>query len=49
MLARIKGSDLISREASTEMLRILELRGRRTDPSLDFIGRHLVSCPRNTV
>jgi beta-lactamase class A len=47
MLMRIDQADLISREASNEMLRILELRGKQTDPSLDFLGRHLV--PRPTI
>jgi beta-lactamase class A len=47
MLAHIEHGDLISRAASTEMLRILELRGRQTDPSLDFLGRDLV--PRPTI
>jgi beta-lactamase class A len=47
MLARLQDGALINPEASAEMLRILELRGRQTDPSLDFIGRHLV--PRPTI
>jgi beta-lactamase class A len=47
MLTQIKRGDLISPEASAEMLRILELRGRQTDPSLDFLGRHL--APRPTI
>ena len=45
MLARIQRLDLISHDASAEMLRILELRGAVTDPSLDFLGRHLVPRP----
>jgi beta-lactamase class A len=47
MLMQIDKGALISRAASAEMLRILELRGRKTDPSLDFLGRHLV--PRPTI
>lgn len=47
MLARIYRRDLIGSQASAEMLSVLELRGRETDPSLDYIARHFV--PRPTV
>jgi beta-lactamase class A len=45
MLAQIWRGDLISGSASSDMLRILEMRGRQTDPSLDYMGRDLVPRP----
>jgi beta-lactamase class A len=45
MLLRVRSGELISPEASADMLRILELRGRQTDPSLDYLGRHLLPRP----
>ena len=47
MLKQIWSGDLLSKADSAEMLRILRLRGKITDPSLDFVGRHLT--PRPTI
>jgi beta-lactamase class A len=47
MLARIYRGQLVSASASAEMLRILRLRGQRSEPTLDYLGRHL--APRPTI
>lgn len=45
MLRMIHRGEMISPQASAEMLRILRLRGTITDPSLDFMGRRLSPRP----
>jgi beta-lactamase class A len=47
MLQAIYEGKLISPAASAEMLRMLRLRGRQTDPALDYVGRRL--SPRPTI
>ncbi|MBI3965900.1 MAG: serine hydrolase [Chloroflexi bacterium] len=45
LLRRIYQNDLISQSASAEMLRILQLRGRQPDPTLNYLGRRLTQRP----
>ncbi|MBI3969351.1 MAG: serine hydrolase [Chloroflexi bacterium] len=45
MLRQIQRGELVSRSASAEMLRILRLRGERSDPALDYLGRRLNPRP----
>jgi serine/threonine-protein kinase len=47
ILQQIYEGRLISPAASEEMLRLLRLRGERTEPTLDYIGRRL--SPRPTI
>jgi serine/threonine-protein kinase len=47
MLQRMYEGRLVSPAASEEMLRLLRLRGERTEPNLDYIGRRL--APRPTI
>lgn len=45
MLARAHQGQLINPAVGQEVLRVLKLRGQRTEPTLDFMGRQLAPRP----